>query len=119
MSEFKEVTTEQLTGSLVGRKSAKQSDALAMDDILRSKEKREAFFKELKRFAKETELQKHRSKALGEDIKAVAQDTFKISVRKFKELMSAMDGDTDSVIQLLTSTVDTLEILKEEKDVVQ
>ena len=113
-SEFKEISTEQLTESLVGRPLAKQADVLALDDILRSKEKREALLKELKRFSKETELQKDRAKNLNDDIKAVAQDTFKLSVKKFKELMSAIDGDVDEVIQLLTSTVDTLEILNKD-----
>lgn len=96
----------------VGR--PRNQDAQALDDILLSKEKREALFKELKRFAKEKDLHKQRAKSLQEDIKAISKDTFNLSVKKFNELIDAYDsGALDEKIDVLTTTVDTLTILKE------
>ena len=96
-----------------GRPSVKDSDILAMDDILRSKEKVDALIKSLKQHALETEQHKRRGKNLSDDITAIAKDTFGLSKKKYTELMTALDGDVDNVISLLTSTVDTLQYLKE------
>ena len=115
---FKEVTTEDLIESIkgsVGRPSASESDRIALDEIMISKEKREALVKEFKRFSIELEQQKSRAKNLNEDIKAVAKETFGLSTKKFKELVSVVDsGDFDGVINTLTSTVDMLEVIKEQ-----
>lgn len=101
----------------VGRKSAKESDAQALDDLLVSREKREALLFQIKRIAKDKELHKQRSKGLSEDIKATAKDNFKLSVKKFNELVDAFDsGQLDDKIALLTSTVDTLQVLKEDSE---
>lgn len=117
---FKEITTEELTNSIknsVGRPPSKESDAQSLDDLLVSREKREALLHEVKRFAKEKELHKQRSKALSEDLKACAKDNFKLSVKKFNELVDAFDsGQLDDKIALLTSTVDTLQVLKEDSE---
>ena len=93
----------------------KQAEVLALDDILRSKEKREALFSEAKRFALEIDEQKRKAKNLNEDIKAIAEDTFGIKAGTFKEFINAVNGNLEDVIQLLTSKVDVLEILKEQK----
>ena len=117
---FKDITTEELTNSIknsVGRPQSKESDSQALDDILVSREKREALLHEVKRFAKEKELHKQRSKALSEDLKVCAKDNFKLSVKKFNELVDAFDsGQLDDKIALLTSTVDTLQVLKEDSE---
>ena len=88
---FKEVTTEDLIENIkgsVGRPSASESDRIALDEIMISKEKREALVKELKRFSIELDQQKSRAKNLNEDIKSVAKETFGLSTKKFKELVS-------------------------------
>lgn len=99
-----------------GRPSVKEADVLAMDDILRSPEKVEALITSLKQHALETEQHKRRGKNLSEDITAIAKDTFGLSKRKYTELMNALDGNVDDVIAMLTSTVDTLQYLKEKKE---
>lgn len=117
---FKEVTTEYLVENIkgsVGRPSASESDRIALDEIMISKEKREALIKELKRFSLEIDQQKSRAKNLNEDIKIVAKETFGLSTKKFKELVSVVDsGDFDGVINTLTSTVDMLEVIKESEN---
>ena len=101
--------------SNAGRKPVAESDRIALDEIMISKEKREALVKELKRFSIELEQQKSRAKNLNEDIKSVAKETFGLSTKKFKELVSVVDsGDFDGVINTLTSTVDMLEVIKEQ-----
>ena len=100
--------------SNAGRKPVAESDRIALDEIMISKEKREALVKELKRFSIDLEQQKSRAKNLNEDIKSVAKETFGLST-KFKELVSVVDsGDFDGVINTLTSTVDMLEVIKEQ-----
>lgn len=101
----------------MGRSSVKESDTQALDDLLLSKEKREALFKELKRFALEKDLHKQRGKVLSSDIKAVAKDTFGLSARKMNELISDYDsGKLDDRIAEKSSTVDVLQIMKEYDD---
>lgn len=101
----------------VGRPDSRESDSLALDEILCSKEKREALLFQIKRIAKDKELHKQRSKGLSEDIKATSKDNFKLSVKKFNELVDAFDsGQLDDKIALLTSTVDTLQVLKEDSE---
>ena len=101
--------------SNAGRKPVAESDRIALDEIMISKEKREALVKELKRFSIELEQQKSRAKNLNEDLKIVAKETFGLSTKKFKELVSVVDsGDFDGVINTLTSTVDMLEVIKEQ-----
>lgn len=118
---FIEITTEQLTNAVkqefhrktAGRPSAKQADALAMDSILLSKEKREALVFQIKRLAKDIELQKQRAEGLREDIKASAEN-LGLSVAKFKSLISDYDsGNLTDIIQEKTSYVDVLEVVKE------
>ena len=108
MSEYK---------NKVGRPEIKESDALALDEILASKEKREALLFQIKRIDTDLELHKQRSDAIRDDIKATAKDGFNLSVRKFKELVEAFSsGQLDDQIAVLTSTVDTLQVLKEDSE---
>ena len=103
--------------SNAGRKPVAESDRIALDEIMISKEKREALVKELKRFSIDLEQQKSRAKNLNEDLKIVAKETFGLSTKKFKELVSVVDsGDFDGVINTLTSTVDMLEVIKESEN---
>ena len=45
----------------------------------------------------------------------MAKETFGLSTKKFKELVSVVDsGDFDGVINTLTSTVGMLEVIKEQ-----
>lgn len=105
--------TEQFQRKTAGRPSAKQADALAMDSILTSKEKREALVFQIKRLAKDIELQKQRAEGLREDIKASAEN-LGLSVAKFKSLISDYDsGNLTDIIQEKTSYVDVLEVVKE------
>lgn len=108
--------TEQFERKTAGRPSAKQADALAMDSILLSKEKREALVFQIKRLAKDIELQKQRAEGLREDIKASAEN-LELSVAKFKSLISDYDsGNLTDIIQEKTSYVDVLEVVKELTD---
>lgn len=101
----------------VGRPDSRETDAIALDEILTSKEKREALLFQIKRIAKDKHLHKQRSESLREDIKDTAKDNFKLSVKKFNELVDAFDsGQLDDKIALLTSTVDTLQVLKEDSE---
>ena len=87
-----------------------------MDDILTSKEKRESLVFQIKRLAKDIELQKQRAEGLREDIKASAEN-LGLSVAKFKSLISDYDsGNLTDIIQEKTSYVDVLEIVKELTD---
>ena len=105
--------TEQFERKTAGRPSAKQADALAMDSILTSKEKREALVFQIKRLAKDIELQKQRADGLREDIKGSAEN-LGLSVAKFKSLISDYDsGNLTDIIQEKTSYVDVLEVVKE------
>lgn len=108
--------TEQFERKTAGRPSAKQADALAMDSILTSKEKREALVFQIKRLAKDIELQKQRAEGLREDIKASAEN-LGLSVAKFKSLISDYDsGNLTDIIKEKTSYVDVLEVVKELTD---
>lgn len=118
---FIEITQEQLTNAVkqefhrktAGRPSAKEKDTQSMDDILTSKEKREALVFQIKRLAKDIELQKQRAEGLREDIKASAEN-LGLSVAKFKSLISDYDsGNLTDIIQEKTSYVDVLEVVKE------
>ena len=118
---FIEITQEQLTNAVkqdfqrgkVGRPSAKEKDTAALDDILTSKEKREALVFQIKRLAKDIELQKQRAEGLREDVKASAEN-LGLSVAKLKSLISDFDsGNLTDIIQEKTSYVDVLEVVKE------
>ena len=118
---FNEITTEQLTNAVkqefqrgkAGRPSAKEKDTQSMDEILLSKEKREALVFQIKRLAKDIELQKQRAEGLREDIKA-SSENLGLSVAKLKSLISDYDsGNLTDIIQEKTSYVDVLEVVKE------
>lgn len=125
---FIEITQEQLTNAVkqefqrgdevfhrktAGRPSAKEKDTQSMDNILLSKEKREALVFQIKRLAKDIELQKQRAEGLREDIKASAEN-LGLSVAKLKSLISDYDsGNLTDIIQEKTSYVDVLEVVKE------
>lgn len=124
---FIEITQEQLTNAVkqefqrgkAGRPSAKEKDTQSMDEILLSKEKREALVFQIKRLAKDIELQKQRAEGLREDIKASAEN-LGLSVAKFKSLISDYDsGNLTDIIQEKTSYVDVLEVVKELTQVVE
>ena len=101
--------------SNAGRKPVAESDRIALYEITISKDKREALVKELTRFSLELEQQKRSAKHLNADITCVAKETFGLPPKKFKELVSVVDsGDFDGVINTLTSTVDMLEVIKEQ-----
>lgn len=108
--------TEQFQRGKAGRPSAKEKDTQALDDILTSKEKREALVFQIKRLAKDIELQKQRAEGLREDIKASAEN-LGLSVAKLKSLISDFDsGNLTDIIQEKTSYVDVLEVVKELTD---
>ena len=100
----------------VGRPSKHESDFMAMNEILLSQDKTNALLFQLKRLDKDLELNKQRTKALAEDLKASAEN-FGLSVKKFKELLADLGGgELEAKIQTLTSTVDVLTVLKEKSD---
>lgn len=118
---FIEITQDQLTNTVkqefqrgkAGRPSAKEKDTQALDSILVSKEKREALVFQIKRLAKDIELQKQRAEGLREDIKASAEN-LGLSVAKLKSLIADFDsGNLTDIIQEKTSYVDVLEFVKE------
>lgn len=98
----------------VGRPSAKELDAQALDDILLSPDKVRNLLVALRHYAIESEQIKAKQDILNDSTKALAKNTFGLSVGKFKSLSSTMFGsDVDEEIKSLTSTVDVIEILKE------
>lgn len=100
----------------VGRPEKSISDRIALDEILLSQDKTNALLFQLKRLDKDLELNKQRTKALAEDLKASAEN-FGLSVKKFKELLADLGGgELEAKIQTLTSTVDVLTVLKEKSD---
>lgn len=93
--------------------SNKDSDRQVLDDILLSKEKREAVVFQVKRLAKDIYLQEQRQKALNEDIKASAEN-FGLSVSLFKSMIKDSDHkDLKELIAKKTSYVDILTIIDE------
>ena len=100
----------------VGRPSKKVADRIAMDEILLSKEKREALVSQLKRLSLDKEMQKLRADGLREDIKATAEN-FNLSTAKFNSLISDYDsGELQAIIDERTSYVDVLTVIKEVSD---
>lgn len=100
----------------VGRPDKSISDRIALDEILLSQDKTNALLFQLKRLDKDLELNKQRTKALADDLKASAEN-FGLSVKKFKELLADLGcGELEAKIQTLTSTVDVLTVLKEKSD---
>ena len=95
---------------------SKIDNRIALDELLLSQEKREALVFQIKRLAKDIELQKQRAEGLREDIKASAEN-LGLSVAKFKSLISDYDsGNLTDIIQEKTSYVDVLEVVKELTD---
>lgn len=88
----------------------KESDTQALDDILRTPEKLKALLSEVKRLSNDVDNHKERGKLITEDIKATAKDTFKLSTKKFNELVADWNsGKLEDRIANKTSTVDVLE----------
>lgn len=104
--------TDEAQGA--GRLSAKESDALALNEILTSPAKVQSLLKALKFYAVETEQIKEAQARSSEAAKALAKTEYGLSLSKFKSLASAVyGGDIDGELMNLTSTVDVIEILKE------
>ena len=100
----------------VGRPSKKVADRIAMDEILISKEKREALVSQLKRLSSDKEMQKLRADSLREDVKATAEN-FNLSTAKFNSLISDYNsGELQVLIDERTSYVDMLTVIKEVSD---
>ena len=94
----------------VGRPDVKESDAQAMDDILRDQKMIKTLLTQVERLGKDKEMHKQRGKALTEDIKLTAKDTFKLSAKKMNELITDwQSGKLKDRIAEKTSTVDMLE----------
>jgi len=92
----------------------KDKEVLALDDLIRNPEKRQALFKEAKRFSTELEEHARRRKNLNSDIKVVAEEVFGIKAGTFKEFIGDV-YNIERTIELLTAKLDVLEVLKEER----
>lgn len=88
----------------------KDSDTQALDDILRSPEKLKVLLSEVKRLSNDVDSHKERGKLISDEIKDVAKENFKLSTKKFNELIADWNsGKLEDRIANKTSTVDVLE----------
>ena len=90
----------------------KINNRVALDELLLSKEKREALVSQVKRLALDVTAHKTRGDIITDDIKTVAEN-LGIPSAKLNQFIKAYNDDLESVLGEMSSTVDVLEILNE------
>ena len=91
----------------------KNKEVQAIDDLLLSKEKREALIETVKRLAVDLELHNQRTQGFNDDVKYSAEN-FGISSALLKTFVVASCADKiGDLIEKNTAVVDVLTILKE------
>ena len=90
----------------------KINNRIALDELLLSKEKREALVSQVKRLALDVTAHKTRGDIITDDIKTVAE-SLGITNSKLNELIKIYNKDLESALGEMSSTVDVLEILNE------
>ena len=90
----------------------KINNRIAIDEILLSQEKTQALVSEVKRLALVTVAHKTKGDIITDDIKAVAE-SLGITNSKLNELIKVYNGNLESALGEMSSTVDVLEVLLE------
>ena len=91
---------------------SKIDSRVALDELLLSKEKREALVSSVKRLANDATALKLKQDIYKDDVSATAE-ALGIPSAKLNQFIKAYNDDLESVLGELASTVDVLEILNE------
>ena len=91
---------------------SKIDNRIALDEIMLSQEKTQALVSEVKRLALDVFTHKTKGDIITDDIKSVAE-SLGITSTKLNELIKVYNGDLESALGEMSSTVDVLEILNE------
>ena len=85
---------------------------VALDELLLSKEKREALVSSVKRLANDVTALKSKQDIYKDDVSATAE-ALGIPSAKLNQFIKAYNDDLESVLGEMTSTIDILEVIKE------
>ena len=90
----------------------KINNRVALDELLLSKEKREALVSSVKRLANDATALKSKQDIYKDDVSATAE-ALGIPSAKLNQFIKAYNDDLESVLGEMTSTIDILEVIKE------
>ena len=93
----------------------KIDNRIALDEIMLSQEKTQALVSQVKRLALDVTAHKTKGDIITDDIKAVAE-SLGITNSKLNELIKVYNGNLESALGEMSSTVDVLEVIKESVD---
>ena len=96
----------------------KINNRVALDEIMLSHEKTQALVSEVKRLALDVFTHKTKGDIISDDIKATAE-SLGITNSKLNELIKAYNGNLESALGEMSSTVDVFEILEELEKVIK
>ena len=91
---------------------SKDNNKTALDEIMLSIEKTQALVSQVKRLALDVTAHKTKGDIITDDIKAVAE-SLGITNSKLNELIKVYNGNLESALGEMSSTVDVLEVIKE------
>ena len=91
---------------------SKIDSRVALDELLLSKEKREALVSSVKRLANDATALKSKQDIYKDDVSATA-DGLGIPSAKLNQFIKAYNDDLEGVLGELSSTVNLLEVLKD------
>ena len=91
---------------------SKVNNKTALDEIMLSIEKTQALVSQVKRLALDVTAHKTKGDIITDDIKAVAE-SLGITNSKLNELIKVYNGNLESALGEMSSTVDVLEVIKE------
>ena len=91
---------------------SKIDSRVALDELLLSKEKREALVSSVKRLANDATVLKSKQDIYKDDVSATAE-ALGIPSAKLNQFIKAYNDDLESVLGEMSSTVDILEVIKE------
>ena len=94
---------------------SKVNNKTALDEIMLSIEKTQALVSQVKRLALDVTAHKTKGDIITDDIKAVAE-SLGITNSKLNELIKVYNGNLESALGEMSSTVDVLEVIKESVD---
>ena len=91
---------------------SKIESRVALDELLLSKEKREALVSSVKRLANDATALKSKQDIYKDDVSATAE-ALGIPSAKLNQFIKAYNDDLESVLGEMSSTVNLLEVIKE------
>ena len=94
---------------------SKIDSRIALDELLLSKEKREALVSSVKRLANDVTALKSKQDIYKDDVSATAEN-LGITNSKLNELIKIYNKDLEGVVGEMSSTVNLLEVIKESVD---